>query len=92
MTHKKNICTRCGGDHPSINALCFDCYRREIRIIGWFMVAFQADVDHEYPFMLLEDGRILPEIANEWDDMAGVFVKYINDPTFHHARFIKNAN
>lgn len=60
-------------------------------IVGWFMIAFKDDPDHEYPFVVKKDGSILPEINNLNESSKLLFAKYLSDREFHHVNFIQNA-
>ncbi len=58
-------------------------------VVGYFMVAFNDDPDHEYPFALYKDGTILPELdlMEALPKDRTMFARYLGDPTFHHLRY-----
>lgn len=61
-------------------------------IIGWFMVGFKDDPDHEYPFVVKRDGTILPELdlVDLEPSNQTMFYRYLADTTLHHVRFIQS--
>jgi hypothetical protein len=61
-------------------------------IIGWFLIGFNIDPDHEYSFDVYKDGKIYPQIPTlELEEKEKLFYKYLGDPDFHHVRFIKRT-
>jgi hypothetical protein len=65
--------------------------RIESDIVGFFMIGFNDDPNHEYPFEVKQDGTILP-MTNYQDGNPAYpqsFYKYLADPTLHHVRFIQ---
>ena len=59
-------------------------------IVGWFLVSFTNDVNHEYPFEVHKSGDILPVsfVTNETVGDQQIFIKYLTDPTLHSVTFI----
>ena len=59
-------------------------------IVGWFMVAFEPDRDHEYPFVVKRDGSIMPELDELDASCKDMFRRYLADPKLSSVRFIQN--
>lgn len=59
--------------------------------VGWFLVAFNPDPNHEYPFILHRDGTILPEIdlIEVTPNDRETFARYLADPELHHVGFVQ---
>ena len=62
-------------------------------VVGWFMVGFQADPNHEYSFTVQRDGAILPETAIQENNpnCHTLFQELLADPNLHHVRFIQKT-
>jgi hypothetical protein len=62
-------------------------------IVGWFMIGFNADPDHEYSFAVRKDNTILPELdlIGEEKKMTTMFFDYLKAPDFHHVRYLPRS-
>ncbi len=62
-------------------------------VVGWFLVSFKPDPDHEYTFNAYEDGSILPDIdrTDREERCRTLFAEYLADPDFHAVRFVRQT-
>lgn len=56
------------------------------KIVGYFLVAFNDNPDHEYPFDVRKDGSIWPQLDPDPINRT-MFSRYLADPNLHHVRF-----
>lgn len=65
-------------------------------VIGYFLVAFNPDYNHEYPFIAYKNGKVFPELnfagTPRSADEEFIFSKFLADPMLHHVRFIQIKN
>ena len=80
-----------GKKHPN-PLLCKPIAPEDREIIGWFLIGFREDPDHEYSFVVKRDGTILPELdlVDLEPTNEAMFYQYLSDPNIHHVRFVQS--
>jgi hypothetical protein len=62
-------------------------------IVGWFMVGFNDNPDHEYSFQVSKDGTIAPQLdlVDSEPTCRLTFFRYIAERELHHVRFVQRT-